>query len=441
MESKLPGITKPFSVSIFFRRYLFVWISLPIVILFSCKNSQNYKFTLTNPLDIYRPDEMVVLKRSDIEKRTGHIPDGSFVLIGVDNNPVEVQYDDLDGDKKWDELAFLYSFGPYELKNFSIKISDHIPEMNQKVKAHVRHRKKNTDDHFGPVVLDDTMPTGNPPTDFTKVKLPPYLTEGPAWENDKVAFRLYFDTRNGKDIFGKLIPGMVMDTIGADYNNSYHELSQWGMDILHVGKSLGAGSVALEMKNDNGIDTLVRLGGSMVKSETYKVIADGPVRAIFRVQYDCEYERQKIQIIDETSIWGGQYFYDTRLYIKHAPAGCKLVAGFADFYNNTPGYIDTLGTQIFYSYGSQSENKDDLGLAIEIDSSYFAGYKKTTDTTGDILNSYLVAQRISADNPVSYRFYSGWSRSDKQFSNQINFDTFLRKQALFKAHPILIDFR
>lgn len=29
-----------------------------------------------------------------------------------------------------------------------------------------------------------------------------YQTDGPTWENDKVAFRHYFDGRNAKDLFG-----------------------------------------------------------------------------------------------------------------------------------------------------------------------------------------------------------------------------------------------
>ena len=46
------------------------------------------------------------------------------------------------------------------------------------------------------------------------------------------------------DIFGKIIPDMVLSQVGVDGYESYHEMSDWGMDILKVGKSLGLGSIA-----------------------------------------------------------------------------------------------------------------------------------------------------------------------------------------------------
>jgi hypothetical protein len=297
--------------------------------------------------------------------------------------------------------------------------------------------KKNAGDSFGEIITKDTMPPGNPPADFSKVVLPPYLTEGPAWENDKVAFRLYFDTRNGKDVFGKRMPGMVMDTIGADHNNSYHEPADWGMDVLHVGKSLGAGSVAFKIKNAGGLDTLIRMGGSIVKNETYEAVADGPVRAIFRIKYECEIDGRAVQVIDETSIWGGQYFYETKLYTTGLPSGARLVAGFADFYDNQPGQIDTEVTKVFYSYGPQSENKDNLGLAIAIHTSDFSDYREIKDTTSAIQSSYAVSQKIIAGKPIVYRFYSGWEKSDELFTSETRFRNFLKSQAaLFNGNLV-----
>ncbi len=65
--------------------------------------------------------------------------------------------------------------------------------------------------------------------------------EGPGIESDKVAYRIYLDWRNGFDIFGKLSDKPVLQSIGLDGYDSYHEMQPWGMDILKVGQSLGAG--------------------------------------------------------------------------------------------------------------------------------------------------------------------------------------------------------
>ncbi len=67
--------------------------------------------------------------------------------------------------------------------------------------------------------------------------------EGPGWESNLVGYRLYLDWRNATDIFGKLTTDMVLDEVGQDGYDSYHEPSEWGMDILKVGSSLGIGSV------------------------------------------------------------------------------------------------------------------------------------------------------------------------------------------------------
>lgn len=409
--------------STFFVKLILVY---SVAFLFTaCSPEKTPSINIENPSTLERHDELVVLKRSAIEGKTGPMDNGKYVMLTANGRPVLVQYDDMDGDGQWDELAFLYSFKAKEKVDFLLGISDAPASIKAAVRAHVRHIKKNADDSFGSIITMDSMPPGNLQTDFTKKLLPPYLTEGPAWENDKVAFRLYFDTRNGKDVFGKIIPGMVMDTIGANQNASYHALSNWGMDILHVGKSLGAGSVAIETKDNNGKDTLIRLGGANVKSETYKVVTDGPIRAIFRIKYNWEINGQPVEIMDETSIWGGQYFYETKLTISGTAADSKLVAGFANFYNNVPGQIDTAAMKAFYSFGPQSENKDNLGLAIAVNNASFAGYKTLKDTLSEIRDSYAISQNIVSGKPVIYRFYSGWCKSNKAFQTAEGFTRYL----------------
>lgn len=67
--------------------------------------------------------------------------------------------------------------------------------------------------------------------------------EGPGWENGQVGYRLYLDWRNAIDIFGKKTDTMVLQQVGQDGFDSYHEMSPWGADILKVGKALGIGSI------------------------------------------------------------------------------------------------------------------------------------------------------------------------------------------------------
>lgn len=68
--------------------------------------------------------------------------------------------------------------------------------------------------------------------------------EGPGWESDKVAYRLYLDERNVPDIYGKKLPGAVLPSIGQG-KDDYHSMADWGQDIFQVNQSLGMGGIGV----------------------------------------------------------------------------------------------------------------------------------------------------------------------------------------------------
>lgn len=84
-----------------------------------------------------------------------------------------------------------------------------------------------------------------------KLKLAPEHTdhsfdiryEGPGWESNRIGYRLYLDWRNAIDIFGKKTSEMILPQVGQDNFDSYHEMSDWGSDILKAGKGIGIGSI------------------------------------------------------------------------------------------------------------------------------------------------------------------------------------------------------
>lgn len=400
--------------------------------------AQTGKIVLINPLAIDRPDELIVLTKKVLEQKTGKITTGKYAILkNKANRPMVVQYDDLNGDGNWDEAVFLYSLKSKERVEVTISVSDRPATIKAVVRAHVRLHKKNADDTFGPSVTKETMPLKNPATDFAQQPLPLYLTEGPAWENDKVAFRQYLDVRNGRDIFGKRVSHMVMDSVGVVVQPSYHELNDWGMDVLHVGKSLGAGAIAIQARS-NGKDTLIRLGGTDVAKTVYEQISNGPVRAIFRMKYNWSINGKPVQITDETSVWGGQYFYQSKMMLKGMPAGAKLVEGIANLNENKSKTFEANNSAVLYSHGKQGENKDELGMAIMVSKNGFAGFGATPDAGSEILNTYTVAQKIQS-SPLVYRFYAGWVQTDSRFADASFFESFLKQEAKKKAMPVIIE--
>jgi hypothetical protein len=407
----------------------------------SCGTPGNNLLTLINPMQEARPDELVVVKRSDLQQQLGNIASGQYVLVSTaGNKPVVVQYDDLDKDGNWDELAFLYSFAGDETASLTLSIANAPAAVKAIVLAHVRHKRKNADNTFGDDLLKDSIPAGQPATDFTKQALPPFLTEGPAWENDKVGFRIYFDVRNGKDIWGKTTTRMVMDEVGVDTAKNYHQQATWGMDILKVGASLGAGSLAVYVPGANNKDSLVRLGGKNIAQTTYEKIADGPVRAILRLQYKgwkVSDALPPVDLTEQISIWGGQYCYESKVTVTNAPANARLATGIVNLHSRHSLQFDVKGCHILYTHDEQSENKDNLGMAIVIKDNYAITFGETPNVATDVQNTYTIVTPISNNQPVSYRFYAGWEKSNPRFASVQGFKKYLQIEALKYANPLI----
>ncbi|WP_035694622.1 DUF4861 family protein [Flavobacterium soli] len=74
--------------------------------------------------------------------------------------------------------------------------------------------------------------------------------EGPGWESNKVGYRLYLDWRNAIDIYGKKTDTLVLSQVGQDGFDSYHNMSDWGADILKVAKGMGVGSIGRILNNE-----------------------------------------------------------------------------------------------------------------------------------------------------------------------------------------------
>jgi hypothetical protein len=233
---------------------------------------------------------------------------------------------------------------------------------------------------------------------------------------------------------------MVLDEVGADTSKNYHQLSHWGMDILKVGSSLAAGSLAMQVPLQNGRDTLVRLGGANMGKVYYQRIADGPVRAIFRMHYPGWKVRdgwKQVDLTEEIQIWGGQYFYESKVMIDQAPPGSKLVTGLVNLYKNSIHRKDTASSTIAFTWGMQSENKDHLGMAVLTAGNNVAAILATPDKMSDILNTYAITFKPYT-NKISFRFYACWEKTDQQFSSEKGFRDFLLRQAALKKQMILI---
>lgn len=85
---------------------------LASVLFFNAAAPAQKHFTVVNSLPQTRTDELITLQRSDIDKMPGNKTGAFLVLQDQKGKLLTVQQDDLDGDGRWNEAVFLYTFLP-----------------------------------------------------------------------------------------------------------------------------------------------------------------------------------------------------------------------------------------------------------------------------------------------------------------------------------------
>lgn len=139
--------------------------------------------------------------------------------------------------------------------------------------------------------------------------------------------------------------------------------------------------------------------------------------------------------MEEISIWGGQYFYQSKVTVLNAPDGAKLLTGIVNLKSKSlhqqpkSGYIAT--------YDVQSENNDNMGMAIIYDpKNGIVG--EAPKAASDVMNTYYVALPITNKNDVYFRFYACWEKSDERFTTKEGFLDYIKTQEASYQSPIMI---
>lgn len=392
------------------------------------------EISLTNPLGIDRIDEPVVLSKFEVDALGGSAAEGKLPVISLNGEPLPSQCDDLDGDGTYDEFVFACSFTANEAVKATLDFVEAgaYPSFEAKTKAALLMSPNRDKSGYAPV-MKETRPIIEDPT--TTVQS--YQMEGPAVENDKIAFRSYFDFRNGKDIFGKITDKISMDSIGTSGN--YHDMQYWGMDILKVGNSLGAGAIGVYDTDD-----IVRLGET--ESTTYEFVTEGPVRAAFNLVYKgWDVNGQKLDVTHRLNIFAGKYGYRSDVILSSFEGEKELVTGIVNMKLKEKVLLekDSEGFVVMGTHGIQSEKheKDNLGMAILVPKSTFiekgeAPAKAAKE--GGVENTYYARIKAEADNASSYYFFAGWETSDAQFADAEYFMSMVKTEADKLSAPIQV---
>ncbi|MFT3902688.1 MAG: DUF4861 domain-containing protein [Niabella sp.] len=398
--------------------------------------------TLENPLSIERLDEAIVFTREQLNPTGDLLP----TIANRKGENIPCQLDDLDGDGRWDELAFVYSFHPREkipLQILWVK-KDSYPNFPRR--TNIRFGKLN-----GKKVLVEMK------SDFhTKDQVPggvdyrgpyPYQMDGPAWENDKMGFRQYFDGRNSRDVFGKRIPDMVLDTVGILPNghpgDTYHVLHQWGRDIMSAANSFGLGGIALQTP-----DSLIRMGipagwkQDVVDSTRYTLITEGTARSILRLDYyGWQVSRAKIDISEEITIWAGKYGYENKVKATGLPFNSYLVTGIVANNNDKPFSEKKHDGKLLsmLTHDKQTYNKEYyMGMALILPLDNVKETYHALEKNADIQKTWCVKMNPDREGIYRYNVYATWELADVKFKERDSFVNLIDYYAQCINNPIII---
>ncbi len=360
------------------------------------------------------------------EKLSMKFPD-SYILS--DAAPVPFQVNDLNRDGRPDNLSFVCSLKKGEKKEFMFRenSSGKMPAFVKKTQAELSVKTGGE--------WKDRKYIGGAFKNISYLKVPAEHTdhsyyiryEGPGWESDKAAYRFYLDWRNAIDFFGKITEDMVLQDVGQDGFDSYHEPAGWGMDVLKVGESLGIGTIAIWHNNKaNRV--------AVTDSVTCEILLNGIVQSMIETKYfGWKVGDTKTDMVSRLSITAGNHI--TRHHVTLSNEVNNLCTGIgkdrnAELILDEPGQDEW---SFLATWGKQSLAGDNLGLAV-----FFKNSQLET-ITGDNLNHVVVLK--PSDKQLTYYFLAIWEQEPQSVKTKEEFMAFVRSELAKLNHPLSVSIK
>jgi pectinesterase len=256
-----------------------------------------------------------------------------------------------------------------------------------------------------------------------------------AWENDRIAFRMYGssaagDVRNGIDVWTKRVRSLIVAKWYRESEGSppgkdtYHTDRGEGADFFSVGRSLGAGGSGLWLR-----DTLFQ--PRMFSS--WKTIANGPLRVCFELTYDSIRAGGSIfSEVRRISLDAGDNL--NAITVTYAGPGAGSPIGFA------AGLVKRKDTRVsrneaehWMSLWGQTvadTSAGHLGTGIVFPAEAFAGFAE--DST-----QHLVLGKGAAGKAHTYYSGAGWTRSG-DYASESDWKDYLSRFAARLRMPLRV---
>ncbi len=263
-----------------------------------------------------------------------------------------------------------------------------------------------------------------------------------AWENDKVAHRTYGQAlaapapegvkkevlvTSGIDVWSKRVSYPIVDRWYNKGHDHYHVDQGEGMDMYQVGKTRGCGGTGIW----DGANLYVGQNYT-----TWKVLANGPIRAIFELSY-ASWDAAGVQVSEVKRFTVDAGHYLDQVDSTFTFAGPKELTAAIGLNKNSAdkGQEPAISAFKQADYALQGQwiaqkTNGALGTAIVVPVGKLAGFAE------DSLNLLTLA-RVQSGQPLRYYIGAGWSKAG-DFSTQDDWVKYLESKAKRINNPVTV---
>jgi Domain of unknown function (DUF4861) len=406
-------------------KQMFLILLSAVACLYSCSDREP-GLLLVNETKLDRIDEPVTLAKNALVRLIGAIPENRIpILVSSEADTIPFQLDDLDGDNSWDEMFFLVSIKAGSKQKIYFRFADRtlMPSFSKRVNVQFMKAVP----PYDRISLAERLKSNG-----TEISSAAFFMDGPVWENDLVAFRNYFDARNGMDIFGKKVTRMVFGDTSLVHQD-YHQMQNWGMDILKVANSLGAGALGMSLNNK-----VYRIDSA--EKSTCRILSYGPLRAVLLFDFEgWKAEGRSYDILHQVSIWGGSPCYQSKVTVSGLHGDEELLTGIVNLHSDSL-MLEKVNKSVVIAatHDKQGFLGENLGMGILMNSADFVDTVAAPEEGEGIVQTYLLKIKLTENVPVVFRFYSAWEYQDPDYASREKFMGRLRLEAEKMSSPLRI---
>lgn len=363
-----------------------------------------------NQWDRAKADEPVVI---DLTKaNVGFRVRSAVVWEG--QTEIASQLDDLDGDRRADELAFVTNLAANAQKTFKVILSS------------AKSEKRYTQRVYAQMLISDKKGKHAPVQSITIPGTTSIYNQmhhhGPAFESELVAYRLYFDPKQTVDIYGKFTKGLEIRE--SQFYPTDEQLRRgFGDDVLRVKSSCGVGTL-------KGWDGERATHIEPVATRTERIVAYGPVRTITEIEVnDWQYQGKELNMTTRYTLYGGHrdvrvdVLFEDPLTDEVFCTGVQDIQG-SHFSSDQEGLIGCWGTD-WPVNDTVKYAKETVGLATCIPQKYVkaavkdpANYLYTIGAKGDRQMHYHT-MFTSMKETFGYRTPEAWFAYMREWKEQL----------------------